>query len=248
MTIAICDDNDLTLQLLRALLEEYMEKRPNIPIKLSCFSSGIELLNDLDNHKQKHFDVYILDILMPVLNGIEVGKDLRSRHENGAIIYLTSSSDYAVASYDVKAYYYLLKPLDANKLFSLLDSLASAIALHDDMVQIRIKQKTTLISLSQLLYVELKNRIIHYNMTDGTVLYSPSIQTSFKHEIAQILEQSSFAMCGASYAVNLKYIVEISDYHLQLMNGVLISVPRNHYSQLKGDWNQYRLSVENITV
>ena len=60
---------------------------------------------------------------MPTLNGIEVARKIRQNDKTVKIVFLTSSSEFAVDSYTVKANDYLLKPIEPTKLFDCLDEL-----------------------------------------------------------------------------------------------------------------------------
>ena len=57
------------------------------------------------------FHIILLDILMPLLNGMDTARELRQYDKTVKIIFLTSSPEFALESYDVKAYSYLLKPM-----------------------------------------------------------------------------------------------------------------------------------------
>ena len=71
------------------------------------------------------FDLYVLDVVMPDLNGIEAGRTLRALGTAGEIIYLSQVADYAPDSYDVQAFYYLLKPIDEARFASRTRSLCT---------------------------------------------------------------------------------------------------------------------------
>ena len=58
---------------------------------------------------------------MPLLNGIDTAKEIRSMGLTVPVIFLTSSREFALDSYDVKAFHYLLKPVNTLKLFSVMD-------------------------------------------------------------------------------------------------------------------------------
>ena len=86
---------------------------------VETFSSRDALLACIE--RSHGLDLYILDILMPALNGIEAEHRLRALGDAGEIIYLTTSNDFAAGSYDVHAFFYLLKPVEKQKMFKILD-------------------------------------------------------------------------------------------------------------------------------
>lgn len=117
--LALCDDETAQREAAGNLLREYAASRPALAIKLSIFSSGQELLAAAE--ECGGFDLYVLDIVMPGLSGIDLGVRLRELYSDGDIIYLTISPEYAVDSYAARAFYYLMKPVEPGKLFQVLD-------------------------------------------------------------------------------------------------------------------------------
>ena len=123
--LALCDDETAQREAAGNLLREYAASRPALAIKLSIFSSGQELLAAAE--ECGGFDLYVLDIVMPGLSGIDLGVRLRELYSDGDIIYLTISPEYAVDSYAARAFYYLMKPVEPDKLFQVLDQAVAAL-------------------------------------------------------------------------------------------------------------------------
>lgn len=134
--IAVCDDNELQHEIMSDLLQEYTLTPVGSlsEIDIRFFSGGRDLI--LDVRDKGGYDIYILDMIMPDINGIELATTLRLIGDSGKIIFLTSSLEYAVASYDVEAFYYMLKPVDRQKLFRILDRAVGLISQGDDTLEI----------------------------------------------------------------------------------------------------------------
>lgn len=115
LQIAICDDEEIQLRQTAALVNTYLRARPGVSGRIAMFQSGADLLERVQS--VSGFDLYVLDILMPAMSGIDVGRRLRALGEGGEIVYLTSSNDFAADSYDIRAFFYLLKPVEQEKLF-----------------------------------------------------------------------------------------------------------------------------------
>ena len=71
----------------------------------AVFTNGFEVLSALE--KGKHFDIYCLDIFMPGFTGIEVPRNPLDK----SLIVFSSSREFALESYAVKAISYVLKPI-----------------------------------------------------------------------------------------------------------------------------------------
>lgn len=100
--IALCDDDRSVLKAIRTLLEQYRIEQ-NQKIVCVDFCSPLELLTEIE--KGMRPDILILDIIMPGENGISVAKEIRQYDDTVKIIFLTSSSEFAVESYTVGAFF-----------------------------------------------------------------------------------------------------------------------------------------------
>lgn len=71
------------------------------------------------------YDLLILDVLMPKLNGYEVARRVRARHVNTPILMLTAKSalEDRITGLDAGADYYLTKPFDVRELLACVNAL-----------------------------------------------------------------------------------------------------------------------------
>lgn len=113
MKIAICDDDSAELQHILNLLSAY-QKEHNRTLICKGFTSSFELASTAS---REQYDVYLLDVIMPIISGMELAKEIRSFDKAADILFLTSSPEFAVESYTVKASNYLLKPIVRESLF-----------------------------------------------------------------------------------------------------------------------------------
>ncbi len=111
--IALCDDNTEDIEVLGALAKRFADGHSEFPIRLSAFTSAAELLEHMES--TGGFDLYILDVMMPEMSGIQLAEVLRSRGEHAEIVFLTVSRDYAVDAFSVYACGYLLKPVSKEQ-------------------------------------------------------------------------------------------------------------------------------------
>ena len=101
--IAFCDDDSSVLNDLHELLTRYRTEK-NMQLDDYSFHSPLDLISEIE--RGARFDILFLDVLMPGENGIEAAEEIRIYDKNIKIIFLTSSSEYAVQSYTVNAFYY----------------------------------------------------------------------------------------------------------------------------------------------
>ena len=118
--IAFCDDDAALLHQMQDFLEQYRTLRGGVQLELATYTKPVELLADIEAGVR--FDVLFLDVLMPGINGINTVREIRRYDMAVQIIFVTSSSEFAVQSYVVGAYYYQLKPIWKDSFFRLTDA------------------------------------------------------------------------------------------------------------------------------
>ena len=154
--IAFCDDDAALLHQMQDFLEQYRALR-GVQLELFPYTKPMELLADIEAGVR--FDVLFLDVLMPGINGINAAREIRQYDTAVQIIFVTSSSEFAVQSYVVGAYYYQLKPIWEDSFFRLTDSVIAECRRADQRSLIlRCKTGISRIDLDQLLYCEVLGR------------------------------------------------------------------------------------------
>ena len=107
----------------------------------------------------KHFR--ILDILMSEATGIDLGSQIQKSAENKVIIYITSTEEFALDAYEVRAARYLLKPVEQDKFFEAMDYALSYMEVrHDPIYLVKTKQGLVSVSHSKIEYVENASRML----------------------------------------------------------------------------------------
>ncbi len=242
--IAICDDEQEQLALTQALLKEYHELHPGLDLRVNTFPSGAALLEHLRTNSS--FDIYLLDVLMPGLNGIELGKSIRAVDQGGYIFYLTTSPDYAIDSYLAKASRYLLKPAKKEVLFSALDdAVESWLREHQTFVTIKTRAGLQRVAIRTVVYGELVGHCVQYHLVNGAVLESMSVRTSFREAVAAFLEHERFVLCGTSFFVNLSFVDMVEPAGLKLVGGGTVPLSRPMRTEVTNRWLDYHLKGGN---
>ena len=210
MRIAICDDSEATRRQICSLVQEYCSKHPEHNFTLCSFSQGSDLLAAI--HTGSDFDIYLLDIVMPGMNGIDLGIALRQLTPHSLIIYLTTSQEYALDSYRVRALNYLLKPVSQTQLWGTLDE-----ALHfltpkkEKYFIVKTKESSVRIAYSDILYAELSHRAVNYHLEYGRIIKSTTLRMPFPDAMQELLSDPRFVLCGQSMVANLSHLTMVEN-------------------------------------
>lgn len=232
--VAFCDDDLSVLSEISVLMDEYRVEH-NQEILYAAFHSPIELLTEIE--KGMSVDVLFLDIVMPAQNGISVAKEIREYDNNVKIIFLTSSSEFAVQSYAVGAYYYLLKPIGKESFWQLMDSVISECKKEQKTSLIlRCKSGITRLELDSLMYCEVIGRTLFFYMAHGNALECVG---SMDELCRQLIPYKNFLRPHRSFLVNMDYIQSISAKAISMTNLAVIPLPRGKYSEIKNSYLAY---------
>ena len=229
MYIAVCDDQLEELEVLTGLLDAW-QKEHQTTLRFKTFRSAAELL---DAAEKEPFTLYLLDVMMPGLSGMDAAREIRSFNTAADIVFLTSSPGFAYESYGVKALEYLLKPIHADRLFPILTKLS----LREQKPQegLTLKSGTTLtrVLFSQLTYVEVNGKHLYFNLTDGTV---HEVSGSLNEYEPLLSSRPEFIRVHRSYIVNMLQISELSPSGICTFSGKHLPVSRLQYPQLQKEY------------
>ena len=236
--IAICDDVLHDLDETKKLIEKYLDSHLDIAGIIYTFSHPYEMLDEAQ--KNGGFSIYILDVIMPKINGIELGKELRKSGDEGEIIYLTTSCDYAIDSYDAGAFFYLVKPVSEGKMFKIVDkAIKSLKSKSSEGITVNTPNGLIRINFDEILYVEQLDRMLHYHLVGGKIVSSCVIRKSFSSEIEPLLSDKRFFPCGSSYVLNLHRIKNINLNMAIFSDLTSLELPKTRKKDIKNSWVEY---------
>ncbi len=201
--IAICDDVSSDLKEIQDTLISIQNVEQKYKFYIVPYIKGELLLIDLEEKKYT-FDLIILDIYMNGISGMEIARKIREKCINTPIIFLTASPDFALESYDVNAFGYLLKPVNQYKLMSIIDRLL--IQYDRPRICIQCKRQKRYIFLDEVMYAESRNHNIYIYMSNGEVLISSEKLNNLENML-----NKNFLRCHQSFLVNMNYIVDVTE-------------------------------------
>lgn len=223
MYFAICDDCAQECAHLAAILDKYASER-GVSIEYRLFNDTEKLLRA---SQSECFDHYLLDIIMPGLNGIATARELRAHDSDAKIIFLSTSNEYAYQSYRVHACDYLLKPAKEAELFDLLDRLAAQEAMSTQGLSVQNGRGVFRIPFDRLSHVEVSQKHLHFHLTDGSERVFPGSLSEIEF---QLLERGDFVKIHRSYIVNLNQISELAPKGCIMFSGNNLPISRLLYN------------------
>lgn len=241
LKIAVCDDNIQELKSTFDMVEDYVKDKAETDISISRFQSCYDLLECVEIGRGFH--IYLLDILMPEMSGIDIGIKIREKDENAIIIYLTSSPDYAIKSYGVFAFQYLLKPVSGDELHKVLDKALNKINIESALsLPVKTSEGLKAIRYQQIVFVEYKNHTLKFHLSDCSVINSTTSREPFDIMISAILKDSRFVRPHASFVVNMSFVRAITARDFVMTDGSLVSISHKNYTDIKKRYINFLLN------
>lgn len=210
LKIIVCDDEVVQQRIIRALLEKYL-KENEIQAELKFYASGQECL--LEKGELMDTDIFLLDIFMPELNGIDIARELKTMGAEGKIIFITGGNDYITEAFEIHAFSYIQKPVEYEKFAKVMHSVLKCLekARYLDIIADREKRR---IYLADIVYVETLGRRLLIHMKDEELETYLSVK-SFMDEFGK----SDFLQISRYVAVSISRIQRIVGRNLYLRDG-----------------------------
>lgn len=241
LKIAICDDNIEDLSNMVSIINDYISlQRDKRIISYTAFQNAVDLIAAIESGQL--YDLVLLDILMPFMTGMDAAKEIRQFNQDVKIIFSTSSTEFAVESYSVGAYYYALKPIWKEKLFVLLDKVISEME-TDTSTSFLVKSKTglTRIYINKLEFAEIIHRTIFYHLTDGLVIEAVGSMSALEKDL---LSNNCFVKPHRSYIINMNYIDTLRNREMKMQSLALIPISKSNYNNVKASYLTYIFEVD----
>jgi DNA-binding LytR/AlgR family response regulator len=226
LKIAVCDDDSRELERISYFIDTY-KRESKVPLTCKTFQSSTELISSMVSGD---YDILLLDILMPGINGMQAAHEIRAFDAGVKIVFLTSSPEFAVESYSVKAYDYILKPVSKDKLFSILDAVIAEEQKPLEGLTVKTRLGMARILFSRLAFVEIMNKKLYFHLTDGSVQEVTGSLSAFEEKL---LARAEFVKVHRSYIVNLWQVSELGAKELITHAGKTVPISRLLYGKVR---------------
>lgn len=237
LKIAVCDDDNGELSHVTELLQQY-QARNRLAVRIDAFLSAMELMDAL---RTTNYQLLLLDILMPGFTGIQAAREIRTFDSETKIVFLTSSPEFAVESYGVDAFYYLLKPIREDDLFPVLDRLLQQFRRAEDTLLLTMPSGVLRLPYSRIEVLEVNSKRLLFYLNDGSVREIPGTLTQYE---PQLLARREFVKVHRSYLVNMDDIQHLKGTELITYSGVRVPISRLLSNQVRKDYMDFLFQKE----
>lgn len=227
LQIAVCDGDEIMGEKLKRLIEQRLQREEEY--RVLVFSSGRQLLES-----GIHFDIFFLDIDLRDINGIDMARQLRQESE-AVIVFVTALKEYIFDAFDVQAFQYLLKPINEQKFFQVLDKAVAECGTikQSEPLVIRVKGVYRNVPKDNILYAENDARKIILHLKGEQIAYYSKMS-----ELEGLLGKRFFR-CHRGYLVNLDAVKSYDTGSIQIKNGETILMAKQKYGDFVTAYMDY---------
>lgn len=235
MLIYLCDDSESDMLRLKHYLDKYAEQT-KLHFELVSFSCAEELLAAFKQTSGQP-ELMFLDIYMSKLNGMEAARQLRDMYYQGGIIFTTSSTEHAMASYEINALYYLQKPYDRRDFENAMARCGSLLLKAKPCYTFTQKKKEISIPYEDIIFFETRpSHTVFLHTTSGSY--------SFYGTLTQVMDlfrnMDVFLPVGRSFLINLEHVSEQAAHDLVMSDGSIVQIPLRKQAEVLAAVERYR--------
>ncbi len=214
--IAIVEDEPTERDRIKVYLEEIAQE-DQTQFEIEQYSSGMAFVM----RGMKDYDLVLMDIDMPNLNGIETAKALRKVDQSATLIFVTNMAQYAISGYEVNAIDFILKPVNRYSFaIKIKRAISRTAKKNDNAIQIKMDGTIFLVHMYQIMYLEVDGHYVIFHTTQGDYKEYTTLKLAQKR-----INSSHFVQCNQSFLINMKYIESVSRESVTV-GGTIIYISR----------------------
>ena len=231
LKIALLDDDKTALLISKGAIESFFQEK-NIGISLDAFTSPV---NFLAMAKEENYRLVFLDIDMPEINGLEVGKQLKGFNPQTDIIYLSQREDLVFDTLQLHPFGFIRKSKIIQDFANVLELFVNtALNRNDENKKITISSKTETISadIDQVMYIEGNRNYQTFYLKDGKVFDARVLMGDLENK----LKDHGFIRVHKGYLVNYLYIRTIGSNEVTLTNNKLLPLSSKRKDEIMEEY------------
>lgn len=199
--VAVIEDDPAASKTLQAYLERYQAERKT-PLTVTAFPNGLDIAEDY----RPVWDVILLDIEMPLMDGMSAARHIRKVDQDVIIIFITNMAKYAIKGYEVDALDFVLKPVSYFAFAMKMDKALSTLSRRKKpSVLLSFKGGMLRLSAEEITYIEVARHQLIVHTETGVHTAAGTLS-----EMEEALRDAGFARCNKGYLVNLRHVRQIT--------------------------------------
>ena len=237
LRILICDDIPEEAENLRGHLLAYGTAK-GVSMDITACCDGSQIIDALE--QSRGYDIIFLDIYMDRLNGMSLARQLRKHNSDSRLVFFSTSMEYALEAFGVNATQYLVKPVAYDAVENTMNQVMRGMNQAEEVISLTASSGIANLKLADLVCSETQRHYQVITLADGR---QERVRISCSALFEQLSHRPEFVKLGASFIVNLQYVLRLTATNVELTTGSQFPVPRGAYSELKKKYFDYFASA-----
>ena len=229
--IALCDDDRNAIPVISGAARSAFAAG-GFHVEIDTFSRGSELLSALD---VKPYDLILLDIDMPDLDGIEVGKRIKAFDHAIPVVFVSECESRVFESFSVQPLGFVRKSNFLNDIAAVVEMYRKYTEMTQSAEHVEFDTRTSLISLriSQIRYMEGSR---NYQMIFLMDQKEPVEIKMTMEKLEEKMAPHGFIRIHKGYLVNYRFIRRIETNLVILMDGTELPIGRSKAQEVRAQY------------
>lgn len=231
LKIAVVENEEKDMENLCGFLRQYCGEN-NIDLLLDTFQDGIGLASEY----RGGYDCIFLDIMMPLLNGMDTAEKIRTFDSSVPIVFTTNLAQYAIRGYKVNAMDFLVKPLQYFDIVYEMEKIRARQKKRagDDYLWLSYDGQKRKVLFDDILYIDIIAHDICVHLRNESISFRGTLKS-----VEEKLGDGRFSRCNNCYIVNLQKIRSITDNDVCLENGQTLRISRPRKKEFLQDFAKF---------
>lgn len=229
LNIAVCDDDIFVTEQLSEWIKEYFVSNHLEEPNIYEFDNGEDLIKS-----EVKYDFVFLDIVIPGMNGINIGRRLLEQNEECLIYIITAYDSYLDAAMSLRVFRYISKPLDKSRIYRNIQDGLKIYTTSNTKILIETKNENIILRATEIIYLEAQGHTLFVNTSEGKYI---SVRKMDYWE--KTLDTMGFFRTHRSFIVNMEHVVRFDHSLVYLDTGVTAYLTKRNYQNFKHAFMMY---------
>ena len=229
LRIAICDDSTQEIDAIKRSILRLRE----YTFEYDVFTDPTDLLSVVEK-TESHYDIFILDVEMPQMDGIELARQIRKKDPFTLFVFLTSHEKYMMPAFDVITFDFIVKPITDERLEQLIKKAVEHLKKTKRHLVLSFRKNYFSVAYHQILYIEKRGRQALVHTKEQIHQVNMTLQ-----ELWEQLDEEAFVNINVSFIINLKHLVSAGNGEAKLTNGECLHITKGYRKGLQEKHLEY---------
>ncbi len=234
MKIMILEDNPRDRENLASLLESWLLQNHEERFRVMAFGDAESFLREF---RKNPAEIAFLDIyLRDQTSGLKVAEEIQEIYPQCALIFTTTSTEFALEGFELNALHYCVKPIGPSDIEECMRRCRDKIHWEELAVSLTAGTRTYSVPLSSILYAVSEDHYVVFRFANNAETLRVRMGIT---EAEQLLQDRRFLRINRSFIINMDYVEDLQDAVFRMQDGTEITMGRRGRSDFRSAYEAH---------